>query len=64
MKTKPTRPPRPKDPHARVTHVTIRVNTSDLKKIRAQAKRYTEGNVSEMLRFGAIHYKKQVEDFE
>lgn len=52
------------NPHARKIVLTFKVNAEEMKTLLARAHGFTEGNVSEWIRYASMYYKPAREDFQ
>ena len=52
------------NPYARKIVQTFKVNSEEMKTILARAHGFTDGNISEWLRYAAIHFCPKKEDFQ
>lgn len=60
-KLKSTKQP---NPHARKIVVTLKVNSDEMRTLLARAHGFAKGNVSEWVRYAALHFKPVKEDFQ
>lgn len=52
------------NPYTRKILVPFKVNTEEMREILKRAATLTQGNVSEYIRFAALHFKPNKNDFE
>lgn len=61
MKLKPTKK---QNPHTRAIVVPFKVNAEEMRELLARANAYTQGNVSEWVRYAALKHKPAKEDLD
>jgi hypothetical protein len=62
-KLKPSRPLRVNET-ARTKLVPLKVNAEEFARLQTLANRYTDGNVSEWMRYSGLNFKPGAKDFE
>lgn len=52
------------NPHARKIIVPFKVNSEEMRKLLARAHGFTKGNLSQFVRYAALHFVPAKKDFE